>query len=172
MERLDAERIRERILTVRDRAVMLDSDLAELYGTTTNKLNQQVKRNIARFPDMFAFQLTRDEFATLKSQNVTASSGHGGRRTPPWAFSEHGVAMAATVLTSPRAVEVLQIIIDVFVDTRQQMLSGAAAAGENGRQRKRLATIYKKLEQFSEVILSMSRSTSATARPCARRPKP
>lgn len=150
-----SEAIRSQIVTLRGRAVMLDADLAALYCTSTMRLNQQVKRNIARFPDMFAFQLTSEEFANLKSQNVISSSGHGGRRKAPWAFTEHGVAMAATVLTSPRAVEVLQLIIDVFVDTRQQMLSGAAARNESGRHRKRLASIYKKLEQFSEVILDV-----------------
>jgi hypothetical protein len=151
---LSSDDIKTRIITLRGRAVMLDADLAALYGTETKKLNQQVKRNIERFPDMFAFQLTREEFASLKSQSVTASSDHGGRRTPPWAFTEHGVAMAATVLTSPRAVQVLQLIIDVFIDTRQQMLSGAAN-NEIGRHRKRLASIYRKLEQFSEVILDV-----------------
>ncbi|TBB32455.1 ORF6N domain-containing protein [Rhizobium ruizarguesonis] len=153
-EELSSEGIRSKIITLRARAVMLDADLAFLYGTETKKLNQQVKRNIERFPDMFAFQLTRDEFAGLKSQSVTASSKHGGRRTPPWAFTEHGVAMAATVLTSPRAVQVLHLIIEVFVDTRQQMLSGAAAK-ETGKYRKRLASIHQKLEKFSEAILDV-----------------
>jgi hypothetical protein len=154
-DRPSSETIRGKIITVRGKAVMLDADLAALYGTETKKLNQQVKRNIDRFPDMFAFQLTREEFASLKSQSVTASSEHGGRRTPPWAFTEHGVAMAATVLTSPRAVEVLHLIIDVFVDTRQQMLSGAAGHAGVGKYRKRIAAIYDKLEKFSEVILDI-----------------
>lgn len=153
-DELAGEAIRSKIITLRGRAVMLDADLASLYGTETKKLNQQVKRNIERFPDMFAFQLTREEFAGLKSQSVTASSEHGGRRTPPWAFTEHGVAMAATVLTSPRAVQVLHLIIEVFVDTRQQMLSGAAAK-ETGKYRKRLASIHQKLEKFSEAILDV-----------------
>lgn len=154
-EELSSEAIRSKIITVRSRAVMLDADLAALYGTQTKKLNQQVKRNIDRFPDMFAFQLSKEEFKDLKSQSVTASSDHGGRRTPPWAFTEHGVAMAATVLTSPRAVEVLHLIINVFVDTRQQMLSGAAGQAEIGKYRKRLASIYDKLERFSDTILDM-----------------
>lgn len=153
MDGLDAETILGRILTVRGRAVMLDADLADLYGTETKRLNQQVRRNIARFPDMFAFQLTPNEFANLKSQDVTASSAHGGRRTPPWTFTEHGVAMAATVLTSPRAVEVLQLIIDVFVSARHQMMSGAAGEKEIGKYHRRLSAIYEKLEKFSEVLL-------------------
>ena len=152
-EDLSSEVIRGKIMTVRGSAVMLDVDLAELYGTETKKLNQQVRRNIARFPDLFAFQLTTEEFANLKSQNVTSSSGHGGRRTPPWAFTEHGVAMAATVLTSPRAVEVLHLIINVFVDTRQQMLSGAAGQAEIGGYRQRLVAIHDKLAKFSDALL-------------------
>ena len=80
----------------------LDSDLTELYGIPVKVLNQAVKRNARRFPDDFMFQLTRQEFTDLRSQSVTSSSGWGGRRTPPYAFTEQGVAMLSSVLNSDR----------------------------------------------------------------------
>jgi hypothetical protein len=92
-----------RILELRGVQVLLDSDLAEIYGVTTSALNQAVKRNASRFPEDFRFRLTPDEFANLKSQSVTSSGGYGGRRKLPWAVTEHGAIMAATVLSSPRA---------------------------------------------------------------------
>ncbi len=87
------------ILLVRGQRVMLDSDLAGLYGVSTTALNQAVKRNVDWFPEDFAFQLSVQEFKNLKSQTVTSS--WGGRRVPPWAFTEHGVAMLSSVLRSP-----------------------------------------------------------------------
>ena len=86
--------IGSRILTLREQRVMLDADLAELYGVATKVLVQAVKRNLVRFPEDFMFQLSAEEFANLRSQTVTSSSsaGHGGRRTPPYAFTEQGVA--------------------------------------------------------------------------------
>jgi hypothetical protein len=97
---------------------MLDSDLARAYGVTTAILNQAVKRNAARFPADFRFQVTGEEFANLMSQIVTSSSGHGGRRKLPWAFTEHGALMAATVLNSPRAVEMSVFVIRAFIRLR------------------------------------------------------
>lgn len=99
---LPSERIANRILVVRDQKVMLDSDLAELYGVETRRLNEQVRRNADRFPTDFMFELTAEEFANLKSQFATSS--WGGRRKLPLAFTEHGAIMAATVLNSSRAV--------------------------------------------------------------------
>ncbi|MEX0953648.1 MAG: ORF6N domain-containing protein [Rhizobiaceae bacterium] len=162
---LEHKSIQSLIITIRDKPVLLDSDLAALFGTETKKLNQQVKRNIARFDEQFAFQLTREEFALLKSQDGTAS-GHGGRRTPPWAFTEHGVAMAATVLTSPRAIEALKLIIDVFVASRRQMTSGAAARREDTASRTRRERIREKLTQMTEAILNaeINRRDSATVK--------
>jgi hypothetical protein len=85
---------------------MLDKDLAALYSVTTKALNQAVRRNAERFPHEFAFRLTRQEFTNLKSQIVTSSLGHGGRRKLPWAFTEHGVAMLSSVLRSRAAIRV------------------------------------------------------------------
>src|SRR5438876_636827 len=98
--------IDRRISLIRGVRVMMDSDLAELYGTTTFALNQAVKRNRERFPEDFAFVLTRQEFRDLISQTVISSSGHGGRRKLPRVFTEQGVAMLSSVLRSPMAVRV------------------------------------------------------------------
>src|SRR5580704_12207620 len=105
-----------RILTIRDQRVLLDADLARLYGVETRALNQAVKRNQDRFPEEFAFQLTNDEFlnisqtvtsnsATLTSQIVMSKPGRGGRRHRPYAFTEHGALQAASVVNSPQAVQ-------------------------------------------------------------------
>jgi hypothetical protein len=106
------------IVEIRRQSVMLDSDLARAYGVTTAILNQAVKRNAARFPADFRFQVTGEEFANLMSQIVTSSSKHGGRRKLPWAFTEHGALMAATVLNSPRAVEMSVFVIRAFIRLR------------------------------------------------------
>ena len=100
-----SERIERSILLIRGEKVMLDSDLAELYGVETKVLVQAVKRNTERFPADFMFQLTKKEFNDLRSQSVT-SSQWGGRRYPPFAFTEQGVAMLSSVLRSKRAVKV------------------------------------------------------------------
>jgi len=87
------EHIASRIYLIRNEKVMVDSDLAELYGVSTSALNQQAKRNPERFPEDFAFQLTAEKYANLMSQNVMSSLGHGGRRRPPVVFTEQGVSM-------------------------------------------------------------------------------
>jgi hypothetical protein len=107
------------IHVVRGVRVMLDSDLAEIYGISTRNLNQAVDRNRDRFPDDFAFQLTLQEFRNLMSQIVTSSSGYGGRRKLPWVFTEHGVAMLTSVLRSPQAVQMNIQIMRAFVRVRR-----------------------------------------------------
>jgi phage regulator Rha-like protein len=125
------------ILILRGQRVILDADLAVLYGVPTKALNQAVKRNADRFPVEFAFQLAPKELAILRSQIVT-SSLHGGRRTLPYAFTEHGVLMAANVLNSPRAVAVSVALIKAFVRLRE-------ALAENQVVAKRLAEVEKTL---------------------------
>jgi hypothetical protein len=105
-ELIPVERIERQIYVVRGQRVMLDGDLAELYGVLPKVLNQAMKRNAARFPDDFAFRLTLQEFRNLMSQIVTSSLAHGGRRKLPTAFTEQGVAMLSSVLRSPMAVRV------------------------------------------------------------------
>jgi len=116
-ELIKIDDIKSRIFTIRGIQVMLDSDLAELYGVETKRLNEQVRRNIERFPEQFCFKLTEDESEILKSQNATSS--WGGRRTSPFVFSEHGVAMVATVLKSNIAVKISIEIIKAFVFMRK-----------------------------------------------------
>jgi hypothetical protein len=114
------ETIVQRIFELRGQRVMLDSDLAVLYGVPTKVLLQAVKRNHQRFQDDFMFQLSEEEWAALRSQVVT-SNGRGGRRYAPYAFTEHGSLMLSSVLTSPRAVEISRIIIRAFVWLRQSV---------------------------------------------------
>ena len=103
LARIPVERIERAILLIRRQKVMLDSDLAKLYATSTKRLNEQVRRNRDRFPDDFMFQLTKEEWDCLRSQIATSKPGRGGRRVPPYAFTEHGAIMAANVLNNPRA---------------------------------------------------------------------
>lgn len=112
----------ESILRVRGHSVILDSDLAALYGVETKRLNEQVKRNQDRFPEDFHFQLTEKEWKALRSQSAT-SKAWGGRRYPPYAFTEHGAVMAANVLNSPQAIQMSVTIVRAFVRLRRMALS-------------------------------------------------
>ncbi len=111
---------------VRGAKVMLDQDLAELYGTTTKRVNEQVRRNLARFPRDFMFQLTPEEWRDLRSQIATSSSEHGGRRYPPLAFTEHGAVMLANVLSSRRAVTASILVVRTFVRLRELLTTHEA----------------------------------------------
>jgi phage regulator Rha-like protein len=114
-----AKRVASRIVVLRNQKVILDSDLAELYGVPVKHLNQQVKRNAHRFPSDFLFTLTKAEERSLRSQIVTSNSARGGRRYLPHAFTEHGAIMAATVLNSKRAIEMSLFVVRAFVQMRQ-----------------------------------------------------
>ncbi|MCZ7626718.1 MAG: DNA-binding protein [Candidatus Methylomirabilota bacterium] len=118
---LPAERIERSILMIRGERVMLDADLAELYGVETRVLVQAVKRNAERFPPDFAFELTAEEFNILRSQIVI--SRWGGRRYLPYAFTEHGIAMLSSVLHSPRAVRANIEIMRAFIRLRRMLAS-------------------------------------------------
>jgi len=111
-------RLERGMLAIRGGIVVLDADLAEIYGVPTKALNQAVQRNLARFPDDFAFQLSTEEWASLRSQTVTSKPGRGGRRHRPWAFTEHGAVMAAAVLNSPRAIEMSVFVVRAFIRMR------------------------------------------------------
>ena len=117
------ELIERRIYVIRGQKVMLDSDLAELYQAATFRLNEAVKRNRNRFPDDFMFQLAKEEVDALTSQFAMSNAGRGGRRTLPYAFTEHGVAMLSSVLNSPRAVQMNIVIIRAFVKLREVLAS-------------------------------------------------
>jgi hypothetical protein len=119
---IPVKKIEKSIFLIRGNKVLMDSDLADLYDVETKYLIQAVKRNIERFPPDFMFQLTQDEFSSLRSQIVT-SKGKGGRRYLPYAFTEQGVAMLSSVLRSKRAIQVNIAIMRVFVRLRELMLS-------------------------------------------------
>jgi phage regulator Rha-like protein len=136
------ERISSKIFLIRDEKVLLDFDLAELYGVQTKHLIQAVKRNLNRFPDDFMFQLSKEEFAVLKSQIVTSS--WGGRRYLPYAFTEQGVAMLSSVLNSERAIKVNIAIMRAFVKMRKILESNESLA-------KKLRQLEKETkEKFAE----------------------
>jgi hypothetical protein len=120
---LSIGQIAQRILLIRGQRVILDTDLAAFYGETTKRFNQQVNRNLARFPAGFMFQLDEEEFANLRLQFATSSlkSSHGGRRYAPLAFTEHGAIMASMVLNSPRATELSIYVVQAFVELRSML---------------------------------------------------
>lgn len=102
---------------------MLDTDLAALYGISTGRFNEAVGRNLARFPADFMFRLTNQELAALRSQFAISKAGRGGRRYAPYAFTEHGAIMAATILNTPRATDVSVYIVRAFVELRDTLLA-------------------------------------------------
>jgi len=157
--------IRSRIYFLRDRRVMLDFELAELYGVTTGALNQAVKRNIERFPDDFMFQLEKDEVAALISQSVISkTSGRGGTRKPPSAFTEQGVAMLSSVLRSDSAVQVNIAIMRVFVRLKQVQLDSAKLA-------LKFQSLEKEVEKNGSDIKLLFKAISELINPSAPKKK-
>ena len=126
LELIPVPAIQARIMVVRDRQVMLDEDLAELYGVETGALTRAVRRNRDRFPDDFMFQLTNEEWGALRSQTGISNAGRGGRRYAPYVFTEQGVAMLSGVLRSKRAVAVNIAVMRAFVELRRAAASYAA----------------------------------------------
>ena len=172
------ERITQTILLIRGQKVMLDGDLAELYGVATKVLVQAVKRNIERFPEDFMFQLSKEEFKHLKtvadspdlrSQIVTsnsddkiAPSSRGGRRYPPYAFTEQGVAMLSSVLRSERAILVNIEIMRTFVQLRQMLASNTELA-------RKLAALEAKYDAQFSVVFDAIRELMAPPEPKKKR---
>lgn len=146
---LPIDGIARAIIVVRGQKVLLDENLAVLYGVETRRLNEQVRRNLQRFPADFMFQLTGPEYADLISHIATSKPGRGGRRKLPLAFTEHGAIMAAAVLNSPRAVEVSIYVVRAFVHLREALASN-----------KVLAAKLDALEQKTE-LLSLQHDTFA-----------
>ena len=143
------ERIASQIYVIRGETVMLDSDLALLYGVTTGNLNLAVRRNPKRFPEDFVFQLTAKEFEALLLQNARAK-GRGGRRTPPYAFTEHGVAMLSSVLRSDRAAEVNVAIMRTFVRLRQVQATNEDLARKVAQHDREIAVLFKHVKALLE----------------------
>lgn len=147
--------IQSRILSLREQRVMLDADLAQLYGVETRVLVQAVKRNLARFPEDFMFQLAAEEWQALRSQTVISNAeGRGGRRTAPYAFTEQGVAMLSSVLGSQRAIAVNIEIMRTFVRVR-------ALAATHGDLAQRLAELENTTEALAQQHDTFSRNTRA-----------
>ena len=144
--------IQSRILALREQRVMLDADLAQLYGVQTRVLIQAVKRNLTRFPSDFMFQLTAVEWADLRSQSVISCAGHGGRRTAPYAFTEQGVAMLSSVLGSTRAIAVNIEFMRTFVRVR-------ALAATHAELGARLNELEQKTEALALRHDTFSRNT-------------
>jgi phage regulator Rha-like protein len=147
-----AENISRRILTVRGHRVMLDVDLAELYDVPTKAFNQAIQRNMDRFPEDFMFQLTEEEFAGLRSQFVTSKKGRGGRRYPPYAFTEHGAIMAATVLNSKRAIEMSVFVVRAFVRMREMLAKNRQLAAKINELDRRLETHDTAIQDIIDAI--------------------
>ncbi len=156
------DEIQGMVHVVRGQRVMLDFDLARLYGVPTSALNQAVRRNADRFPEDFAYQLTQQEFTDLMSQFVISSSDRGGRRKPPWAFTEHGVAMLSSVLRSPTAIRVNIEIMRIFVRLRRLM----ATPGELVEQLTRLAeTVRLHDDQIKAIAQVLNQLMDPPAKP-------
>jgi hypothetical protein len=144
------------IYLIRGQRVMFDSDLAAIYGVTTKRLNEQVRRNISRFPEDFAFQLTAEELTNLRSQ-IATSSFHGGRRYRPWVFTEHGAIMLASVLNSEIAVQASVRVVRAFVRLREMVVANAQLAAKLQELERRLdshdegiANLFAALKQLLE----------------------
>lgn len=154
-----------RILAMRGHRVILDADLAKLYGVETRRLNEQVRRNADRFPREFMFQLTNHEVTLLMSQNATSKTGRGGTRKPPLAFTEHGAIMAATVVNSPRAIEVSVYVVRAFLHMREAV----AAHTELGRRLDELERRVGTHDRAIGEILAAIRQLAAPSEPPRKR---
>jgi len=148
------------ILNVRGQRVLLDSQLAELYGVATKRLNEQVRRNISRFPDDFILRLSNQELAILRSQFATLRSGHGQhRKYPPVAFTEHGAIMAATILNTPRAVQMSVYVVRAFIKLREALASNTTLARRLDTLERSVAALdadtRKQFDQVYEAILGL-----------------
>jgi hypothetical protein len=168
------ELIGPRIYVIRGQKIMLDSDLAELYRVPTFRLNEAVKRNLRRFPDDFMFQLAKEEAGCLTSQ-IAMSKGRGGRRTLPYAFTEHGVAMLSSVLNSERAVQMNILIVRAFVKLREMLASHRDLARKIERlehsqkdQSEVLSIVVKDIQSLERRVMSGFKNLRAPGRRKAR----
>jgi len=179
---INNERLEPLIFRVRGRRVVLDADLARLYGVNTKRLNEAFKRNRRRFPSDFAFQLIAEELENLRSQFATSSlqaadtaanmvlwsqfatTSHGGRRYLPWAFTEHGALMAANILRSERALQMSVFVVRAFIRLREQVAANTAIL-------KRLAEIDQALVQHDAALSDLYRKLLPLLQPPADPPK-
>ena len=156
---IPSETIQNKILWIRNQKVMIDRDLAALYGVETKALNQAVKRNLERFPKDFMFQLTAEEFKIWKSQFVTSKNDQKGLRKKSYAFTEHGILMLSSVLNSPRAVQVNIQIMRTFNQLRQMLTS-------HSELKKKIDEMEKKYDyQFKTVFDAIKRLIEEPVKP-------
>ena len=171
---LSNEQLEPLICEIRDQRVILDADLARIYGVSTRVFNQAFKRNQERFPTDFAFQITAAELDNLRSQSVisssqqpdsardtwsqTVTSSHGGRRYLPWAFAEHGALMAANILRSERAVQMSVFVVRAFIRLREQVATNTSVVV-------RLADIEKRLLRHDQELLDLYLKLQALLEP-------
>lgn len=153
---IQLQQIQNMIYVIRGYRVMLDSDLANLYSVDTKRLNEQVRRNLDRFPNDFMFQLTAEEFEILRSQIATSSEKHGGRRYQPLVFTENGVAMLSTVLNTKRAIQVNITIMRIFTKLRsfllmEQNIEKRMDTLENGTNQL-FKVVFERLDNLEEKI--------------------
>ena len=146
------------MLTLRDQRVLLDADLAKLYGVATKRFNEQVRRNLDRVPSDFMFQLTEQEFDSLRSQFATSNIGRGGRRYLPYAITEHGTIMAATILNSPRATEVSVYIVRAFVQLHNLVTT-------NQEIMRKLSELVRKVSSHDQAIAGLINALSKLMNP-------
>jgi len=179
-ETLSNEQLEPLIFTIRGHRVVLDADLARLYGVTTKRFNEAFKRNRRRFPADFAFQLTAAELADLRSQFATSSSqpfdssrgnwsqfatsSYGGRRYLPWVFAEHGALMAANILRSERAIRMSVFVVRAFIRLREEVATNTAVFA-------RLAEIDRKLLQHDVALLDLYQKLEPLLQPPADPPQ-
>ncbi len=168
LAKIQLARIEEIILLIRGEKVVLDSNLARLYGVSTARLNQQVNRNLDRFPNDFMFRLTAQEFNGLMLQNATSKKGRGGRRKLPFAFTEHGAIMAANVLNSKRAVEASVQVVRAFIKLRQMLASNVELARKLDELEQRYDRQFKIV---FDAIRQLMSPPPAKAKPIGFRPK-
>ena len=158
-----SQQVERNILLIRGHRVMLDTDLAILYGVPTKRLNEQVRRNKKRFPSDFMFQLTPEEVERLRSQIATLKPGRGQhRKYSPYAFTEHGVAMLSSVLHSERAIQVNIAIMRAFVQLREMI-------GSNKTLARRLNELEKKYDSQFRVVFEAIRELMAEPEPKVKR---
>jgi hypothetical protein len=149
---IQLDQIQNMIYVIRGQRVMLDSDLAKLYGVETKRINEQVKRNMERFPEDFMFNLTSDEYEILRSQIATSSSKHGGRRYQPLVFTENGVAMLSTVLNSKKAIQVNIAIMRIFTKLRSFLVLEKELVNRMGNLEKNTAEVFKVVFEKLDVL--------------------
>jgi phage regulator Rha-like protein len=159
-----AKRTESKIRLIRGQRVILDADLAELYGVSAKQLNQQVKRNARRFPDDFMFQLSAEELANLRSQIVTSSSSHGGRRYLPYAFTEHGAIMAASILNSERADEMSLFVVRAFIRMREALAANQLIIAKLSELERRVEGHDSDIQELIEAIRELMKPPPATNR--------